>query len=60
MKKILISFTTLAFILYFVMGIFLYINQRSFLYHPTPYIATQYKQMTLKNEEENINIIILI
>ena len=41
------------------MGIFLYVYQRDFLYFPTANIETNYEEMTLKNENESINIIIL-
>jgi len=44
---------------YVGMGLFLYINQRDFLYFPTPDIVTPYTQMTLQNEKVSINIIVL-
>jgi esterase/lipase len=58
MKKVLI-FLSPVLILYFVMGIFLYEKQRTFLYYPTAKIATDYKNIFLKNENEKINIIVL-
>lgn len=59
MKKILISFATISLIVYVIVGVFLYVEQRSFLYHPTPYVPINYKQMILNNDNEKINIIIL-
>ena len=41
------------------MGTFLYIKQHDFLYHPTAKVETKYKNMVLKNDNENINIIVL-
>ncbi len=58
MKKILIPFIVL-FIGYISVGTFLYMKQHDFLYHPTAKIATKYKNMILKNDNEKINIIVL-
>ena len=58
MKKIFISLSTL-FVLYLSIGSFLYINQRDFLYHPTPKIISHYKHIIMENEDEKINIIVL-
>ena len=44
---------------YVGMGLFLYINQRSFLYFPTPEISTSHTQMTFQNDEEFIKVIVL-
>jgi esterase/lipase len=44
---------------YVGMGFFLYLNQRDFLYFPTPDTPTAYKHMTLQNEGASINVIIL-
>lgn len=41
------------------MGIFLYLNQRELLYFPTPDLQTLHETMTLKNEGESIEVIIL-
>jgi esterase/lipase len=44
---------------YVGMGFFLYLNQRDFLYFPTPDTPTAYKHMILQNEGASINVIIL-
>jgi len=59
MNKILKKISILLLIGYVGTGLFLYLNQRSFLYFPTPNISTPYTQMTLHNERETINIIVL-
>ena len=59
MNKVLKKISILLLIGYVGTGLFLYLNQRSFLYFPTPNISTAYKQMTLHNERETINIIVL-
>ena len=53
------SISILLFLGYIGMGLFLYINQRDFLYFPTPDISTPYKKMTLQNEGASINILVL-
>ncbi len=53
------SISILLLLGYVGMGVFLYINQRDFLYFPTPDIPTSYVVMELQNEEESINIIVL-
>ena len=58
MKKIF--FTTLPLIfLYLSVGLFLYLNQQSFLYYPTAKIVTKYKNIFLENDQEKINVIVL-
>ncbi len=59
MNKILKKISIFLLIGYVGTGLFLYLNQRSFLYFPTPNISTPYTQMTLYNEGETINIIVL-
>jgi len=59
MNKVLKKISILLLIGYVGTGLFLYLNQRSFLYFPTPNISTPYTQMTLHNERETINIIVL-
>jgi len=44
---------------YVAMGVFLYINQRSYLYFPTPDSKTAYHHMTIHNDGESINVIVL-
>lgn len=59
MKKILKKISILLLFGYVGTGLFLYINQRSLLYFPTPNIPTPYTQMTFPNEGESINTIVL-
>ncbi|MCO4845205.1 MAG: alpha/beta hydrolase [Sulfurovum sp.] len=59
MNKVLKKISILLLIGYVGTGVFLYLNQRSFLYFPTPNISTPYTQMTLQNERESIHIIVL-
>ncbi len=59
MNKVLKKISILLLIGYVGTGLFLYLNQRSFLYFPTPNISTPYTQMTLQNERESIHIIVL-
>ena len=59
MKRILKRINILLLLGYVGMGVFLYVNQRDFLYFPTPNTPTAYKNMILPNEELNINIIVL-
>jgi len=59
MKRVLKTITVFMLIGYIAMGVFLYVNQRVFLYQPTPEIATKYKEIKLPNEGESINIIVL-
>ena len=59
MKNILMALLALL-LLYLVVGLFLYLRQRYFLYYPTPkIIAAHYKNIFLENENEKINIIVL-
>ncbi len=44
---------------YVGIGVFLYLNQRNFLYFPTPDKSTTYNDMIIKNEGENVHIIVL-
>ncbi len=44
---------------YMGMGLFLYVNQRDFLYFPTADMTTSYTDITLQNEGESIKIIVL-
>jgi len=59
MKKIIKKISILLLLGYVGMGLFLYINQRDFLYFPTPDISTSYTDMVLQNEGEAINVIVL-
>ena len=44
---------------YLGVGLFLYVYQRDFLYHPTSNILTDYKALTLHNDGESIHVIVL-
>ena len=59
MKKILRSISIFILLVYVAIGLFLYINQRSFLYFPTTHSPTVYQNMTIHNEDESINVIVL-
>ncbi len=59
MKRLLKWISIVMLVGYVGMGLFLYVNQRAFLYHPTPNIQVPYKSMTLKNEGESIHVIVL-
>ncbi len=59
MKRILKKISILLLLGYVGMGLFLYLNQRDFLYFPTPDTPTAYKNMTLQNEGASINVIVL-
>jgi esterase/lipase len=59
LKKIIKKISIFLLIGYVGMGLFLYINQRDFLYFPTPELPTPYAQMTLQNEGESIKVIVL-
>ncbi len=59
MKKVVKNISIFLLFGYVATGIFLYINQRDFLYFPTAKIDTNYDEMTLDNENESINIIVV-
>ncbi|HFQ62215.1 MAG TPA: alpha/beta hydrolase [Epsilonproteobacteria bacterium] len=59
MKKIIKKVSILILLAYVGMGVFLYVNQRSFLYFPTPDKATKYTRMKMDNDGESINAIVL-
>jgi hypothetical protein len=59
MKKIFIRMGILLFIIYIGTGTFLYLQQRTFLYHPTQNISSKYNTMVLINDSEKIIIIVL-
>ena len=58
MKKMFITLTPLL-VIYVAIGTYLYVEQRSYLYHPTPKVGHHHKRMTLENEQEKISIIVL-
>ena len=59
MKKIIKNISILLLLGYVGMGLFLYMNQRDFLYFPTPDTVTPYNIMLLQNEGISINVIVL-
>jgi len=59
MKKLFIRLGISLFITYIGIGIFLYLQQRTFLYYPTQNTASKYNNIIMENEDEKINIIIL-
>ncbi len=59
MKTLWLTLFSLLFI-YLLVGLFLYLRQRYFLYYPTPGLLTsKYKNIWIKNGDEKINIIVL-
>lgn len=59
MKRVLRRISILLLLGYVGMGIFLAVNQRAFIYFPTPKVETKHTTMTMKNQNEAINIIVL-
>ncbi len=59
MKYIVKKLSILLLLVYVGVGLFLYLNQRNFLYFPTPNISTAYSTMTIDNGSVTINVIIL-
>ncbi len=59
MRRIIKWISVLMLVGYVGMGVFLYVNQRAFLYHPTPNLKVPYKSMTIKNQGESIHVIVL-
>jgi len=49
----------LLIVIYTGTGIYLYVEQRKFLYHPTEDIKTDYPTMTLKQKDASVNVIVL-
>lgn len=43
---------------YVGMGLYLYLAQKSLIYYPTSYITAEYKNMTMHNDGESINVIV--
>ncbi|TNF43520.1 MAG: alpha/beta hydrolase [Epsilonproteobacteria bacterium] len=59
MKKTLRRISIFLLLGYVGIGLFLYFNQRSLLYFPTPILPTEHPEMTLQNDGESINFIVL-
>ncbi len=59
MKSVIKKISILLLFGYVGMGLFLYMNQRDFLYFPTPDVSTPYAEMALQNEGASINVIVL-
>ncbi|MCF6243429.1 MAG: lysophospholipase [Sulfurovum sp.] len=59
MKNMLKKISIVLFLVYVAFGVYLYLNQRHFLYFPTPDGTTKYSNLTLKVDGESINVITL-
>jgi len=59
MKRMIKRISVIILFGYVAMGAFLYINQRSYLYFPTADTKTAYHHMTMHNDGESINVIVL-
>ena len=59
MKRIIRRISILLLLGYVGTGLFLYFNQRSLIYFPTPIHPTEHPEMTLQNDGESINFIVL-
>lgn len=59
MMAIIQKISILILLVYLGMGLFLYFNQKNFLYFPTENIASTYKTFTFENDGESINVIVL-
>jgi esterase/lipase len=57
MKKILKRMSILILSMYVGMGVYLYVNQRSFLYFPTVDKVTTYDSFNFKNDTASIHVI---
>ncbi|MFK8068154.1 MAG: alpha/beta hydrolase [Gammaproteobacteria bacterium] len=59
MKK-MISFLFISFIAFYLFAaIYLYLNQRSFIFHPTDVVAHEFDEVVYENEGEQIKVITL-
>lgn len=59
LKRVIKSISILILLAYVGIGLLLYSNQRALLYFPTPDMANKYSKMTLENDSESINVIVL-
>ena len=59
MKRIIQSIISIGLFVYVGIGVYLYLNQRSFLYFPRGEVTDTYSNVLIKNENESINIIVL-
>jgi pimeloyl-ACP methyl ester carboxylesterase len=59
MKNILVKISIILLLVYVAFGMYLYLNQRSFLYFPTVDRVTKYSKITLKSDTDNINVMVL-
>jgi len=59
MKKIFISLSLFLVMVYLSIGGYLYVNQKAYLYHPTPEVKSGYAHFFMENEKNKINIIVL-
>ncbi len=59
MKKIIKSILSISFSVYFIVGAFLYVEQKNFLYFPTQKTKNGYKEEIFINENESIYVTVL-
>ncbi|MDQ7047258.1 MAG: alpha/beta hydrolase [Sulfurovum sp.] len=57
--KSMITITSLVLLFYVGMGVYLYMNQSSLLYFPQSEVSHKYPNITMKNDHESINVIVL-
>ncbi len=59
MKRIIQPIISIGLLVYVGMGVYLYLNQRNFLYFPRADVTSAYSNVLMKNKNESINIIVL-
>jgi esterase/lipase len=59
MLKTIVSIILLLLVIYVLIGLYLYLNQRNFLYFPTENIESSYKNIKFQNDNAKINVIVL-
>ena len=55
----MINLLIVIFVAYVAIGVFLYINQRSFLYFPSQVVEHNYQKMLFQNEGESISVVVV-
>jgi esterase/lipase len=59
MLKTIVSIISLLLVIYVLIGLYLYLNQKNFLYFPTQNIESSYKNIKFQNDNAKINITVL-
>jgi esterase/lipase len=59
LKQLATKLGVLFIFIYLAMGVYLYVAQRSFLYFHTQHIDVPYPTLTLENDGESINVIVV-